>query len=109
MGTMVTRKLRELDEKKDIQRIAKTYNDFQAGTLENEKGYCAVAALDEVAKQDYILTPGRYVGIAEAEDDGEPFQEKMKRLTSELSDMFEKSHQLEEEIRKQLESIGFKI
>ncbi len=109
MGTMVTRKLRELDEKKDIQRIAKTYNDFQAGTLENEKGYCAVATLDEVAKQDYILTPGRYVGIAEAEDDGEPFQEKMERLTSELSDMFEKSHLLEEEIRKQLGSIGFKI
>ena len=109
MGTMVTRKLRELDEKEDIQRIAKTYNDFQAGTLENEKGYCAVAALDEVAKQDYILTPGRYVGIAEAEDDGEPFQKKMERLTSELSEMFEKSHQLEEEIRKQLGSIGFKI
>ena len=93
----------------DIQRIAKTYNDFQAGVLEDEKGYCAAATLDEVAKQDYILTPGRYVGIAEAEDDGEPFLEKMERLTSELSEMFEKSHQLEEEIRKQLGSIGFKI
>lgn len=77
--------------------------------MEDEKGYCAAATLDEVAKQDYILTPGRYVGIAEAEDDGEPFQEKMERLTSELSEMFEKSHQLEEEIRKQLGSIGFKI
>ena len=108
MGTMVTRKLRELTEE-DIQRIAKTYNDFQAGVLEDEKGYCAAATLDEVAKQDYILTPGRYVGIAEAEDDGEPFLEKMERLTSELSEMFEKSHQLEEEIRKQLGSIGFKI
>ena len=75
MGTMVTRKLRELTEE-DIQRIAKTYNDFQAGVLEDEKGYCAAATLDEVAKQDYILTPGRYVGIAEAEDDGEPFLEK---------------------------------
>lgn len=105
---MVTRKLRELTEE-DIQRIAKTYNDFQTGTLEDEKGYCAATTLDEVAKQDYILTPGRYVGIAEAEDDGEPFQEKMERLTSELSEMFEKSHQLEEEIRKQLGSIGFKI
>lgn len=47
-----------------------------------------------VEKLDYILTPVRYVGIAEAEDDGEPFQEKMERLTSELSEMFEKSHQL---------------
>jgi len=109
MGTMVTRKLRELDEEKDIQRIAHTFEDFEAGTLEPEKGYCAVATLDDVAKQDYILTPGRYVGIAEAEDDGEPFEEKMTRLTSELSEMFEKSHQLEEEIRKQLGSIGFKI
>ena len=108
MGTMVTRKLRELTEE-DIQRIAKTYNDFQAGALEDEKGYCAATTLDEVAKQDYILTPGRYVGIAEAEDDDEPFQEKMERLTSELSEMFEKSHQLEEEIRKQLGNIGFRI
>ena len=108
MGTMVTRKLRELTEE-DILRIAKTFNDFRAGTLEDEKGYCAAATLDDVAKQDYILTPGRYVGIAEAEDDGEPFQEKMERLTSELSEMFEKSHQLEEEIRKQLGSIGFEI
>lgn len=109
MGTMVTRKLRELDEEKDIQRIARTFEDFEAGTLEPEKGYCAVATLEDVAKQDYILTPGRYVGIAEAEDDGEPFEEKMTRLTSELSEMFEKSHQLEEEIRKQLGSIGFRI
>ena len=108
MGTMVTRKLRELTEE-DILRIAKTYKDFQAGTLEEEKGYCAIATLDAVAKQDYILTPGRYVGIAETEDDGEPFQEKMERLTSELSEMFEKSHQLEEEIRKQLGSIGFEF
>ena len=80
MGTMVTRKLRELSED-DILKIAKTFVDFEAGTLENEKGYCAIATLEDVAKQDYILTPGRYVGIAEVEDDGEPFQEKMERLT----------------------------
>ena len=108
MGTMVTRKLRELSED-DILKIAKTFVDFEAGTLENEKGYCAVTTLEDIAKQDYILTPGRYVGIAEVEDDGEPFQEKMERLTSELSDMFAQSHQLEEEIRKQLGSIGFTI
>ena len=82
---------------------------FEAGTLENEKGYCAIATLEDVAKQDYILTPGRYVGIAEVEDDGEPFQEKMERLTSELSDMFVQSHQLEDEIRKQLKSIGYEL
>ena len=108
MGTMVTRKLRELSED-DIMKIAKTFENFEAGTQENEKGYCAVATLEDIAKQDYILTPGRYVGIAEVEDDGEPFQEKMERLTSELSDMFVQSHQLEDEIRKQLKSIGFII
>ena len=52
--------------------------------------------------QDYILTPGRYVGIEEQADDGEPFEEKMARLTSELSDLFVKSHQLEAQIKEQL-------
>ena len=108
MGSMVTRKLRELSEE-DIMKIAGTFDAFNSGTLENEKGYCAVVSIEDVAKQDYILTPGRYVGIAETEDDGEPFQEKMERLTSELSDLFAQSHDLEEEIRKQLSSIGFTI
>ena len=108
MGSMITRKLRELSEE-DIMKIAGTFDAFNSGTLENEKGYCAVASIEDVAKQDYILTPGRYVGIAETEDDGEPFQEKMERLTSELSDLFAQSHDLEEEIRKQLSSIGFTI
>ena len=56
-----------------------------------------------------ILTPGRYVGIEEQEDDGEPFEEKMDRLTSELSEMFTKSHELEAEIRKKLGAIGYEI
>jgi len=55
------------------------------------------------------LTPGRYVGIEEVEDDGEPFEDKMKRLTSELSDMFAKSHELEDEIRNKLGAIGFEV
>lgn len=108
MGTMISRKLRELTED-DIQKIAGTYNDFVAGTLEDVKGYCASVTLEEIAKQDYILTPGRYVGIEEQEDDGEPFEEKMGRLTSELSDLFAKSHELEQEIREKLGAIGFKI
>lgn len=108
MGTMVTRKLRELSED-DIMKIANSFNAFNEGTLANEKGFCAVVSLEEVAKQDYILTPGRYVGIADTEDDGEPFQEKMERLTSELSGLFTQSHELEEEIRKQLANIGFTI
>ena len=108
MGTMVTRKLRELQEA-DIRKIADTFDKYSDGTLENEKGFCAVVALGDVAKQDYILTPGRYVGIAEQEDDGIPFQEKMDKLTTELSDLFAQSHDLEDEIRKQLASIGFTI
>ena len=55
------------------------------------------------------MTPGRYVGIEEAPDDGEPFEEKMTRLTSELSGMFAKSHELEEEIRKKLGAIGYNL
>ena len=73
------------------------------------KGFCAVVDLQEIEKQDFILTPGRYVGIEEAPDDGEPFEEKMTRLTSELSDMFAKSHELEEEIRKKLGAIGYEM
>ena len=106
MGTMVSRKLRELTEE-DIRKIADTYNAFAAGTLEAAKGFCAAADLHEIAKQDYILTPGRYVGIEEQEDDGEPFEEKMGRLTAELSELFRKSHELEGEIRKQLGAIGY--
>ena len=67
------------------------------------------ATVLNIAKQDYILTPGRYVGIEEQEDDGEPFDEKMKRLTSELSEMFKKSHELENEIREKLGAIGYDI
>ena len=63
----------------------------------------------EIEKQDFILTPGRYVGIEEQEDDGEPFEEKMTRLTAELSEMFAKSHELEEEIRRKLGAIGYEV
>jgi type I restriction enzyme M protein len=108
MGNMVSRKLRVMSNE-DIMKIARTVDNFEAGTLENEKGFCAVADLEAIAKQDYILTPGRYVGIADVEEDSEPFDEKMARLTRELAKMFEQSHSLEEEIKKQLSSIGYKI
>jgi type I restriction enzyme M protein len=111
LGTMVTRKLRELTDNAegDIQRIANTYKQYADGTLIDEKGFCAVVDTAKIAEQDYILTPGRYVGIAEQEQDSEPFEEKMSRLTTELSSLFEQSHALEVEIKKQLESIGYKI
>lgn len=108
MGIMVTRKLRELTDA-EIQKMADTYTAFADGSLENEKGFCAVVDTAEIAKQDYILTPGRYVGIEEQEDDGEPFDQKMTRLTSELSELFAKSHELESEIKNKLKAIGYGI
>lgn len=122
MGVMVNRKLRELTDgtkeeyknedgtlKNDIKKIADTYNAYVNGTLEDVKGFCAVVDTEKIAEQDYILTPGRYVGVEEQEDDGEPFEEKMARLTSELSDLFKQSHKLEAEIKEKLGAIGYEI
>ena len=108
LGHMVDRKHRDFSDD-DIYKIANTVAAFQEGTLEDEKGFCAVATLDDIKKQGYILTPGRYVGIEEQEEDDEPFEEKMTRLTSELSEMFDKSHELENEIRKKLGAIGYEM
>ena len=106
LGTMVTRKLRELTDE-DIQLMAETYNKYVEGTLEDEKGFCKVATVDDIKEQDYILTPGRYVGFKPEEDDGIPFEEKMKTLTIELDELFEESHKLEEEIKSNLTKIGY--
>ena len=108
MGHMVDRKHRDFYEEY-VTRLADTFTAFQNGTLEDVKGFCAVATTNQIAAQDYILIPGRYVGIEEKAEDEEPFDEKMKRLTTELGGMFAKSHELEEEIRKNLEGIRFKI
>lgn len=108
MGFMVDRKHRDFSED-DIKKIADTFAAFQAGTLERVKGFCAVADLDDIKQQDYILTPGRYVGIEEQEDDGELFDEKMQRLVGELSEMFSKSHALEDNIRDNLSAIGYEL
>ena len=108
MGYMVDRKHRDFTTE-DIKKLADTFELFQSGTLEEVKGFCAIATTEDIAKQDYILTPGRYVGIEEQEDDGEPFDDKMKRLASELSDMFKKSQELENDIRKKLEAIGYEV
>lgn len=122
MGVMVSRKLRELTDgtkeeyknedgtlKNDIKKIADTYNAYVNGTMEDVKGFCAVIDTEKIAEQDYILTPGRYVGVEEQEDDGEPFEEKMARLTSELSDLFKQSHKLEAEIMEKLGAIGYHV
>lgn len=109
LGFMVDRRVRELSIE-DIEKIATTYQNWRQGKeYEDVLGFSKVATTTEIAEQEYILTPGRYVGIEEVEDDGEPFEEKMARLTSELSVMFTKSHELEVEIRKKLGAIGYEI
>ena len=108
MGYMVNRKHRDFTDD-DIQRLADTFSSFQDGTLENVKGFCAAVDTKTIEEQDYILTPGRYVGIEVVEEDEEPFEEKMSRLTYELSEMFIKSRELETEIREKLGAIGYDI
>lgn len=112
MGYMADRTHKELSPE-DMRKIADTYHAWrgqaEAGTYEDVKGFCKAAKLAEVQEHEYILTPGRYVGIEDAEEDSELFEDKMVRLTSELAEQFAKSRQLEEEIRKQLGGIGFEF
>lgn len=109
LGTMVTRRLRELSDS-DIKKIADTYHNYQNGeNYDNIKGFCYSANTEEISSNDYVLTPGRYVGVEDTLDDGIPFEEKMKQLTSELSKQFEESHKLEDEIRKNLKAIGYEL
>lgn len=110
MGTMIDRRHRELSDE-DIKKISSTYHAWrgEGGKYVDIKGFCKEADLEEIAKNGYILTPGRYVGTEEIEEDREEFEEKMKKLTNELSEQFKKSKELEEEIRKNLKGIGYQI
>lgn len=109
LGHMIDRKVRELSED-DIRKIADTYQNWRQGKeYEDIQGFCKEATIKEIDGQDYILTPGRYVGIEEQEDDGESFEDKMKRLTSELSGMFKESVELQEKIKKRLGAMGYEI
>ena len=110
MGYMETRKHRELKDE-EIKQICDAYHNWRDDKEEYEdvQGFCKAASIEEVRDHEYILTPGRYVGIKEVEDDGEPFDEKMTRLTGEISEMFVKSHKLEYEIRQRLGAIGYDL
>ena len=109
LGTMVTRKLKELSDK-DINQISSTYHNYQNNTnYEDIPGFCKKSSINEIKLSDYALMPGRYVGTEVVVDDGIPFEEKMKKITKELSKQFEESHILEEEIKSNLKSIGFEI
>ncbi|MBD3407369.1 MAG: N-6 DNA methylase [Candidatus Lokiarchaeota archaeon] len=119
MGTMETRTLRVLSgrdeyplpDDSDIGRIARTYHAWRgekgAGKYEDVPGFCKSADLEEIARHGHVLTPGRYVGAAEVEDDGEPFEEKMARLSAELYTQFAESDRLEAKIKANLEGLGY--
>lgn len=110
MGAMIDRRHRELTDE-EIKKISDTYHAWrgEGSKYEDVKGFCKSASLEEIKKHDYILTPGRYVGIEEIEEDDEVFEEKMKRLTSKLSEQMENGKELDEEIKKNLKGIGYDI
>jgi type I restriction enzyme M protein len=107
MGSMTSRVHRELMED-DIARIVGTYRAWQNDeSYQDIPGFCASATIADIAKHDYVLTPGRYVGAEEVEDDGEPFDAKMKRFTTQLAEQFAESARLEHEIRNNLKGLGY--
>ena len=107
LGKMITRRNRELSDE-DIAKVAKLYHDFKVQNSEYKDiaGLAKVATLDDIKEHDYVLTPGRYVGSEEVEDDDEAFEEKIARLSAELNEQFARSHELEEKIKENLRKIG---
>ena len=93
----------------DIAKIAEAFEAFRRGKAKKEEGFSAVATTKEIAEKKYKLTPGLYAGGKVAEEDTEPFDAKMKRLTGELKELFSESSRLENLIRKNLKSIGYEV
>ncbi len=108
MGTMVSRKNKELTDT-DIAKIAAFYHCWRTKdcTYSDVKGFCKAAKISDVEKNGYVLTPGRYVGTDVVDEDDEVFEEKMGKLTRELAEQFEKSKELEKQIRENLKRIGY--
>ena len=115
LGVMVDRRHRELTSD-DIKRIADTYHAWRGEPIEGQRrdysdapGFCRAGKLDEIRKQGYVLIPGRYIGAEEGEEDIEVFEEEMTRLTSELSELLDQSHDLDDKIRRQLGALGYGV
>ena len=110
MGTLVDRVHRELTDE-DVAKIAGTDHawrgDKDAGEYADIPGFCIAAKLDDIRKHGHVLTPGRYVGAEEIEDDGEPFEEKMTHLVAELNGQFGESAKLERAIKANLRELGY--
>jgi len=106
LGAMIDRVHRELTDD-DIRQIADTYHAWRGDQdcqqeYEDVPGFCKAATLDDIREHNHILTPGRYVGMAKVEEDDEPFEEKMERLTAQLEEQFAQGAQLEAAIRENL-------
>ncbi|WP_444945961.1 type I restriction-modification system subunit M [Microbulbifer sp. VTAC004] len=109
LGYMKDRVLRDFAQE-DLNQVTETYHNWQTGeNYEDVPGFVKAAKLEELQKHDFVLTPGRYVGAAAEEDDGEPFAEKMARLTGQLTTQFAESDRLEAEIKKNLAGLGFDV
>ncbi len=109
MGVMVDRTHRELTDE-EIGKVADTYHNWRGdgpGEYEDVPGFCKSATLEEIRRQGYVLTPGRYVGVPPQEEDDEPFEEKMQRLVAQLRAQQEEAEQLDQAIWKNLEELGF--
>ncbi len=107
LGYMKDRVLRDFAPA-DIRKIADTFHAWKKGEhYADEAGYSKAAKLEDIQKHDYVLTPGRYVGAAEQEADGEPFEDKMTRLTAQLNEQFGESARLEAVIRGNLARLGY--
>ena len=104
LGVLTDRVHRELTDD-EIERIAGTYHEWRSkgkSKYEDVAGFCMSASLDDIRKHGHVLTPGRYVGAEDVEDDGEPFEEKMPRLVAMLNEHFDESTELERTIRSKL-------
>jgi type I restriction enzyme M protein len=112
MGHLIDRVHRELSDE-EIAHIAKTYHAWReeadAGEYQDVPGFCRSATTDEIAARGYVLTPGRYVGAEDIEDEDEPFAEKIARLTQMLGEQFAESAKLEATIRHNLKELGYGI
>ena len=109
MGYMKDRVHRDLADE-DIDTITETYHNWRKGNgYEDIKGYCKSATLEEIQKHKHVLTPGRYVGIPDEEDDRIPFEEKMADLSATLKEQMEKEAELNQEIKEQLSNIGVNL
>jgi type I restriction enzyme M protein len=119
MGTLIDRVHRELTDA-DLEKITSTYHSWRGDSkISNQQssivnysdipGFCKSATTAEIAAHGHVLTPGRYVGAEEVEDDGDPFEEKMPRLVAELHAQFAESAKLETAIRNNLKGLGYAL